>query len=87
MKICAYCGTEYEENFANQQLCKKCFRIVTGRTRAWNVYTDVDQREFEIKTEWMKHAPDKNDRIVGDGYADRQKADTLSKVEKIRTEL
>lgn len=87
MKICVVCGREYEESFDNQQVCKRCFRSITGRNRAWNVYTDVDQREFEIKTEWMKHAPEKNDRIVGEGYADRQKADTLSKVEKIRTEL
>ena len=87
MKICVFCGREYEERFDNQQVCKRCFREITGRNRTWSFYTDVDQREFEIKTEWMKHAPEKNDRIVGEGYADRQKADTLSKVEKIRTEL
>ena len=87
LKRCMCCGRVYRPAFNNQQVCKKCFRMLTGRTRAWNVYTDIDKREFEIKKEWMQHAPANNDNIVGDGYADRQKADTLSKVEKIKTEL
>ena len=87
MKICKYCGTEYEESYPNQQVCKKCFLYLTGRTRTWGCYTDIAQREWDIRKEWMSTAVEKNDRIVGEGYAKRQIADTLSRIEKIKTEL
>ena len=87
MKICEWCGKEYVETYSNQQVCKRCYRLLTGRTRPDGVFTDIDNREFKIKKEWAKHAEEKNERIVGNGYAERQIADTLSKVGKINTEL
>lgn len=51
------------------------------------VVTSVIRREYEIMQDWTKRATEKNNRIVGKGYAERQIADTLSRVEKIKTEL
>ena len=51
------------------------------------VTSSVTRREYEIREEWIIRATAKNDRIVGEGYAERQIKDTLSRVEKIRTEL
>ena len=51
------------------------------------VVTSTVRREWEIMQEWTERATKKNDRIIGKGYAERQIADTLSRVEKIKTEL
>lgn len=51
------------------------------------VHTYTQKREWEIAQDWTERARKKNDRIIGEGYAERQVADTLSKVEKIKTEL
>lgn len=87
MKICVWCGKEYVEKYSNQQVCECCYGILTGSSRPGGVITDIDNREFEIKKEWSKHAEKKNERIVGNGYAERQIADTLSKAGKVNTEL
>ena len=87
MKICELCGREYEENYSNQQVCKRCYRILTASGRPEGLITDIVKREFEIKKEWLEHAEKKNERIVGNGYAERQIADTLSRAGKVNTEL
>ena len=51
------------------------------------VHNNTRAREWEIAQDWTERVRKKNDRIVGEGYAQRQVADTLSKVEKIKTEL
>ena len=51
------------------------------------VHTNTQKREWAIAQDWTERARKKNDRIIGEGYAERQIADTLSKVEKIKTEL
>ena len=51
------------------------------------VYSDTRKREYEIAQDWTERVTKKNDRIIGEGYAERQIADTLRKVEKIKTEL
>ena len=48
---------------------------------------DVESRERTIRREWSERVYKKLDRIKGEGYGKRQIEDTLSKVEKIRTEL
>ncbi len=87
MKICVWCGKEYVENYSNQQVCKCCYRILTAGSRPDGVITDIEKRDFKIKEEWCKHAEKKNERIVGNGYAERQIADTLSRAGKVKTEL
>lgn len=45
--------------------------------------TNIESWERDFRKRWSEEAKEKNDRIIGDGYADRQKADTLSKVAPI----
>lgn len=45
------------------------------------VYVESWERDFRER--WAEQAKAKNDRIIGAGYAERQIADTLSKVEPI----
>lgn len=45
--------------------------------------SNIESWERDIRERWSEQAKAKNDRIIGDGYADRQIADTLSKVEPI----
>lgn len=45
------------------------------------VYVESWERDFRER--WTEEAKAKNDRIIGDGYAERQIADTLSRVEPI----
>ena len=59
----------------------------TRTGRPGGVHTNTQKREYEIAQDWTERARKKNDRIIGKGYAERQIADTLSKVEKIKTEL
>lgn len=47
------------------------------------IATNVESWERSFRAKWAEEAKAKNDRIIGDGYAERQKADTLSKVEPI----
>lgn len=47
------------------------------------IATDIESWERSFRAKWAEEAKAKNDRIIGDGYAERQKADTLSKVEPI----
>lgn len=51
------------------------------------VYGNAQKREWEIAQKRTERVTRKNDRIVGEGYAERQIADTLSKVEPINTKL
>ena len=51
------------------------------------VHNNTRAREWEIAQQRTERVTRKNDRIVGEGYAQRQIADTLSKVEPINTKL
>ena len=55
--------------------------------RVKGFYTDTYKRECEIRTYWEERARKKNDRIVGEGYAERQIQSTLKLAGKIKTEL
>ena len=46
-------------------------------------FMDVESWERKFRERWTEKANAKNDRIIGKGYAERQIADTLSKVEPI----
>ena len=51
------------------------------------VYGNTIRREYEIVQEWTDRATKKNDRIIAEGYAERQMAETLRMIGKIETEL
>lgn len=49
--------------------------------------TDVYAHELNIKRDWTERATKKNDRIIAEGYAERQIADSLRIAGKVNTEL
>ena len=48
---------------------------------------NVAARELSIRNEWTERATKKNNRIVAEGYAERQIADSLRLAGKVNTEL
>ena len=92
-KECSVCGKQFNAKHGNATMCPECRKVVTqgnGRNylRVYTIGTRYNQNLYELHIrqnaiERAKH----NDSIVGEGYAERQIADTLSKVEKIKTEL
>lgn len=83
MKICKVCGKEYDRGY--KELCRSCYDKMHSRPKG--VYTDLTRHEQDIKNEWEERARKKNDRIIGAGYAERQIAQTLAMVSKIKKEL
>lgn len=51
------------------------------------VYSGYEAMECRIRKEAIKRAEAMDKRIIAEGYADRQIADTLSRVEPINTKL
>ena len=93
IKECSVCGKKYNAKHGNNTMCPECRKVVTngnGRNIP-NVYRlspryNQNLYELHIRQNAIERAKH-NDSIVGEGYAERQIADTLSKVEKIKTEL
>lgn len=50
-------------------------------------YSEYTAMESRIRKEAAERARLKDERLIGEGYAERQIADTLSKVEPINTKL
>jgi hypothetical protein len=73
-------------------MCPRCKDICYRNKRrrdsssSYEPVGNNDMYELRIKTEAIRRAKH-NESIIGEGYAERQIADTLSKVEKIKTEL
>lgn len=51
------------------------------------VYSEYTAMESRIRKEATERARLKDERLIGEGYAERQMADTLSKVEPINTKI
>lgn len=63
---------------------------VKGMKKRYNITgipTNIESWERDIRERWSEEAKAKNDRIIGNGYAERQIADTLSKVEPINVNV
>ena len=89
MKECTVCGIQYKPTHGNQRVCPECKTILyrnKGRNlpSSYEAPTDVHDYESKVRRRWADRF---EDNIVADGYADRQRANTLSLVPKIRVEL
>lgn len=92
-KQCEYCGAEFVATHGNKRICPVCSGVSTEKGERMSAstfgiksYHNQNQYELHIKLAAIKRAKH-NDDIIAEGYAERQIADTLSKVEKIKTEL
>ena len=88
-KECDYCGTEFVPTHRRQTLCPEC-RAATQYGRGRNLPrryegpADFEAYEKELRA---RNFANYTDRIVAAGYAERQRANTLRMVGKVRTEL
>ena len=91
IKECDICGQTFKATHGNQQIWPECaaFCIKGQRRHIPNSYEPklkFDEYETHIRLNAIERAKH-NDNIIGEGYAERQIEDTLSKVEPIKTEL
>ena len=94
---CIICGVEYIPRRSDQRTCG-CAECMKERQKLnyreyrkthYAALLETNRRSMEKKRkerEMEKHPP-KPDTIVAIGYAERQKADSLRKAGKVRTEL
>lgn len=88
-RICIKCGKEFTPKNSRQ---KYCSRECSGEPDNTSPYHHSAASVFGIRHEEAyarrrREEVEARDNIVAEGYAERQIADTLSKVEKIKTEL
>ena len=82
---CEVCGRMYKPGKIDQRTCgsKECVHELRRRNSLrWQRENSVARREHR-----KKHREPKQDTIVAIGYADRQRAETLRMVGRIKVEL
>lgn len=88
-KQCDYCGNWFEPKHGGKKMCPECTQVIQrhkGRNlpRMYSGPTDVPSHERAVRERCIQRV---KDTIVAEGYADRQRAKTLSMVTKIDTTL
>lgn len=88
-KLCEICGEPFETEDGRKRQCETCLKwmktVPDKDVRSGWLITDIEQREYIIKARFEAKA--KNCTIIGEGYAERQIADSLRLAGKINTEL
>lgn len=82
---CDICGKEFEPTYTYCYVCNECRKDFTKNQAMKDRYSER-QRELVIRANAEERAK-KNDRIVGEGYAERQIAESLRLAGKVKTEL
>lgn len=91
-RACEICGRMYRPSRADQRTCASV-ECVRERKRLYAAKKKLDgeyvarKREYDRKRRSQKTLEPKKDTIVAIGYADRQRAETLSMVGKVKVEL
>lgn len=86
---CTVCGKVFTPPHGNRKLCPDCHeRIYNNLGREWAITyegpTNVEEYEKRLEKQNRERY---HDTIVAIGYAERQMAETLRKVGKVKTEL
>lgn len=71
----------------NRRMCEECRKPTPewcGAGRMGGIFTDLEIIERRIRQRFVE--AEKSSTIVGEGYAERQIADSLSKVDPINLE-
>lgn len=91
IKECEVCGCMFETIDGRKRQCDDCLNwkktighkeIGLSVSRSWN---NLAAKEWAIKQRFEEK--ERTSTIVGEGYAERQIADTLRLVGKVKTEL
>lgn len=88
-RMCDICGQIYTPTHGIQKTCPECRSYAK---RGWHIgprnvvpVEDVHHRELAIKARFEE--AERNCTIIGDGYAERQIANSLRLAGKVKTEL
>lgn len=89
VKECKCCGQSFEAKHGNKQLCPDCEDVVLhhrgfARSRQYDNPTDPEAYERALR---KRNIERHKDNIIAEGYAERQRAKTLSIVSPIKTTL
>ena len=89
LRECTICGAEFAAEKGYKKMCPECTNAIQrnkGRRlpREYEAPSDIESYEKDVRKRYMKRY---RDTIVAEGYAERQRAGTLSMVGKVRTEL
>lgn len=82
---CSVCGAKFTPTSPYITTCEECKKFVKGYRALRDGY-GVTYSDFKVKERAIERAK-KNDRIIGEGYAERQIAESLRLAGKINTEL
>lgn len=88
-KVCQICGAEFIAQHGNKRMCPECYEVTNrGKNRhlprRYECPVDIEQYEARVR---QQNIADYKDTIVAIGYADRQRAETLRMVGKVKVEL
>ena len=88
-KVCQICGAEFIARHGNKRTCPACTQVISrgkGRhlPRRYECPEDIEQYEARVR---LQNIADYKDTIVAIGYADRQRAQTLKMVGKVKVTL
>ena len=94
-KICEICGKEYIPKRSDQRCClsPECTRErqrlnqTEYRKRNYERVLANNRRSMQRKREKRQAETEKRDTIVAIGYAERQRAETLKMVGRVKVEL
>ena len=88
-KKCEKCGKEFIPKNSRQKYCsRECSGSPDNTSPYYHNASSLGYiRDVEAYARRRRKEVEARDHIIGEGYAERQIADTLSKVEKIKTEL
>lgn len=82
---CDICGKEFKPTYTYCYVCNECRKDFNKNQAMKDRYSER-KRELVIRANAEERAK-KNDRIVGEGYAERQIAESLRLAGKVKTEL
>lgn len=82
---CDICGKEFEPTYTYCYVCDDCRKDFKKNQAIQDGYSER-HREAIIRANAEERAK-KNDRIIGEGYAERQIAESLRLAGKVKTEL
>lgn len=96
-RLCEICGAEYIPRRSDQRCCgsyeckkaRQRLNYMEYRKENYAAVLENNRRSMAKRREERKRAeePPKKDTIIAIGYAERQRAETLRMVGKIRVEL
>lgn len=91
-RVCEICGRLYKPSRKDQRTCASV-ECVRERKRIYGIKKKNEgvykarKREYMRRTRSPEERKPKPDTIVADGYAERQMAETLKMVGRVKTEL